>query len=93
MSAPVIEPQTERPTRMFQPLTKRLGAAQATRQGRRRDAGMSAVEYLGLTLLAIIIVGLVGAGVKGAFTTKTTNVSNCITTSDSTQNGTGTGCK
>ncbi|GAA2810719.1 hypothetical protein GCM10010441_39230 [Kitasatospora paracochleata] len=91
MSVTVIEAHTERPTP--KPLTQRLAAAKAGRKGKRGDAGLSAVEFLGFALLAIVIVGIVGFGVKQAITTKTNDVGTCITTSDSTQNGTGTGCK
>ncbi|MCC9309957.1 hypothetical protein LN042_23265 [Kitasatospora sp. RB6PN24] len=59
--------------------------AQAARE--REDAGVSAVELILITAAVIVIVGIAVVAIKGAVTTKSGDVSKCITGADTTNNG------
>ncbi|MFD5610540.1 hypothetical protein [Kitasatospora sp. NPDC127060] len=97
MSTNVIAPASARAIgERLMVLALSAAAAVATLRGalftrvekiRRRDGGYTAVELILITAAVIVVVGIVVVAIKTAVTTKSGDVSKCITGADTTNNG------
>jgi Flp pilus assembly pilin Flp len=65
-------------------LRARIAAVKSAAEGEDRQLGASAVEWVVITMISLVIIGVAGYAIYGAISTKSTAISNCIGSSNGT---------